>query len=202
MHRLSSPPTCPGPQLLRFHAYVGADKSGKLNFMAADASAYGSYNVVGCYGIYVEGKNVEDSNWQTIDEILDVIKWIADGWYEGEDTRRDWIGLVGDDTPVTLPEPFGRYSLEKRRSQISEQESEPFSELPRLIRFSTPNTYSSNHRNAWMPIKIDTRYDEDVQWNTSPGGADYWCYVLDWFQDGLYKIKDEQYQVSCVFERV
>ena len=196
----SSPPTCPGPKLIRFHAYLGADKSGRLDDLATDS--YGSYNVVGCYGLYVQGKNAEDNEWHTIDEILDVIKWIADGWYEGENTWRfiAW-DLDGDGTPITPTEPLETYTLEKRRVQVPAQTSEAFSELPRLIQFSTPNTYSSSALDAYMPIKIETRGDGDLQWDSSYGGADYWSDVLSWFQEGLYRVTDRQCQISCVFER-
>ena len=192
---LSSPPTCPGPQLLRFRAYVGADRSGKLNAQAFDS--YGSYDVVGYYALFVQGKNPIDNDWHTIDEILGVVQWIADGWYAGEDKSR--FNIIGDDTPI---EPFGEYTLEKRRRQISAKETEPFSDLPRLIRVSTSNTYSSSQPYAYIPIKIETRDDEDTQWNTSPGGADYWLYVLHWFQEGLYEINDSSRHISCVFERI
>ena len=146
--RLSSPPTCPGPQLLRFSAYVGADNSGKLDALATES--YGSYNVVGCYGLFTHGKNALDNDWYSIDEILNVIKWIADGWYEGEEIGR--FSVIGEPT-----KPFGKYTLEKRSSQIPEQKSEAFSELPRLIKISTSNTYSRDHPRAYIPIQIDTR---------------------------------------------
>ena len=198
--RFSSTPTCPGPQLLRFYAYVGADKSGKLDELASER--YGSYDVAGCYGLYVQGKDAMDNDWYTIDEILEVIKWIASGWYEGESTSRLNIYDLDTGTALVTYEPYGKYNLEKRTMQIPVQESEPFSDLPRLVKISTPNTYSSSHPNAYIPIRIETRDDVDRQWNTSPGDADYWLNVLEWIQDGLYNIKDIRCQLSCVFERV
>lgn len=186
---------CPGPQLLRFHAYVGADKTSRLDAQAAEV--YGTDDVVGCYGLYVQGKNATDDDWYTIDDIFEVIKWIADGWYEGE----PYIEVIVLGQYAALP-PRETYTLEKRSTQIPREKTRAFSDLPRLIELRTVGTYDSIAQESFMPIMIATRDDEDRQWNTSPGGANYWQYVLEWLQRRHYRIVELQSPNRCLLERV
>ena len=124
--------------------------SGKVGDGWAYFNDYETSNYNRCFA---HAKQDDDESWATIDDILSLIQWVAEGKYR----------------PVPLPpadlSPYRYY----RKSSLESDGISVIDALPAQLRVSTPGTYLGPHMRNYIHVKIEQKSAGQPDWTMDKG---------------------------------